>query len=156
MGLHLNLPESELVDPVMREHRNGVWWTCYGFERMWGICLGNPVGVYDNVINVNLPASDPGLDPNDFADPAYYVARARLAQVAGQIFKAIYLRRNKPAARETLQAQRVQDSLKNLLDWRKNLPPHLCIDLNGPPTSLTNAVSLYLSFNQVSPMSLRR
>lgn len=150
MGLHLNVSENELTDPALREHRNRVWWTCYSFDRMWGVNLGNPVGV-DNVIDVDLPSDKETLSADDFSDAAYYIARTRLAQVAGQVLQVMYLRNDRPDSREGSQAQRVQDSLKNLLRWRENLPNHLCVNANDPAQTLSNAVSLYLSFNQVRP-----
>ncbi|CAG9941789.1 unnamed protein product [Clonostachys rosea f. rosea IK726] len=155
MGLHLNVSENELTDPALREHRNRVWWTCYSFDRMWGVNLGNPVGVFDNVIDVDLPSDRETLSTDDFSDAAYYIARTRLAQVAGQVLQVMYLRNDRPDSREGSQAQRVQDSLKNLLRWRENLPNHLCVNANDPPQTLSNAVSLYLSFNQCIVMTTR-
>ncbi|KAF7624676.1 hypothetical protein AFLA_009917, partial [Aspergillus flavus NRRL3357] len=42
MGLHLNIPESQLSNACEREHRNRVWWTAYTLDRMWAAKLGYP------------------------------------------------------------------------------------------------------------------
>lgn len=34
MGLHLNIPETQMRDAGEREHRNRIWWTAYTLERI--------------------------------------------------------------------------------------------------------------------------
>ncbi|KAJ3954945.1 hypothetical protein N0V92_008530 [Colletotrichum tropicale] len=83
MGLHLNVPESQLRDVAAREHRNRVFWTAYIFDRMWASKLGHPVCVQDVDIEVDLP-SNPTVDESiadDFADASYFVASVKLARV---------------------------------------------------------------------------
>ncbi|KAH7009938.1 fungal-specific transcription factor domain-containing protein [Ilyonectria destructans] len=146
MGLHLNVPESQLSDPSVREHRNRVWWTAYSFDRMWASRLGHPVAIQDEFIEVDLP-SDPVLASNqdDFKDAAYLVASVRLARLAGRIGYSIYNRN----PQETSLSQRVQEALKDLRNWVEELPDHLHIDPkdhNVDPSP--KPLSLHLYFNQ--------
>ncbi|EXF82076.1 fungal specific transcription factor [Colletotrichum fioriniae PJ7] len=81
MGLHLNVPETQLRDAAAREHRVRVWWTAYIFDRMWAAKLSHPVAVQDIDIEVNLP-SNPVVDDNiadDFADASYFVASCAIS-----------------------------------------------------------------------------
>ncbi|KAM5362794.1 hypothetical protein ACJZ2D_012326 [Fusarium nematophilum] len=111
MGLHLNVPESQLRDAAAREHRNRVWWTAYSFDRMWASRLGHPVAIQNDDIQVDLP-SDAVLEthPDDFGDSAYFIASIRLARLSGRIIDSIYTR--KPQ-KKTL-SQRVQEALRDL------------------------------------------
>ncbi|KAK1498631.1 fungal specific transcription factor [Colletotrichum tamarilloi] len=81
MGLHLNVPETQLRDAAAREHRVRVWWTAYIFDRMWAAKLSHPVAVQDIDIEVDLP-SNPVVDDNiadDFADASYFVASCAIS-----------------------------------------------------------------------------
>ncbi|KAF4472184.1 hypothetical protein FALBO_904 [Fusarium albosuccineum] len=94
MGLHLNVPESQLRDAGAREHRNRVWWTAYSFDRMWASRLSHPVAIQDDDIEVDLP-SDPVLETpsDDFADSAYFIASISLAKLSARIINSIYTRK---------------------------------------------------------------
>lgn len=149
MGLHLNVPESQLSDAAIREHRNRVWWTAYCFDRMWAINLGNPVAAPDDVIDVDLPSNTALPDNEDFSDAAYYIARIRLAQLSGRIVQSVYIRKSKRSPQETTLSQRVQGALKDLHEWGESLPRHLHIDTSSAEKPNPATTSLHLSFNQV-------
>lgn len=146
MGLHLNVPESQLRDPAVREHRNRVWWTAYSFDRMWASRLGHPVAIQDEFIEVDLPTNPVlGGCHDDFMDSSYINANIRLARLAGRIGYSIYSR----AAQQTSLSQRVQEALKDLRNWVEELPAHLHIeskDSNADPSP--KPLSLHLYFNQ--------
>ncbi|KAI8722716.1 Zn(2)-C6 fungal-type domain-containing protein [Fusarium sp. LHS14.1] len=152
MGLHLNVPESQLRDAAAREHRNRVWWTAYSFDRMWASRLGHPVAIQDNDIEVDFP-SDPVLDPpsDDFADSAYFIASIRLARLAWRVINSIYTRRPQ---QKTL-SQRVQEALRDLRTFVEELPPHLHIESTDGPEPSPKPLSLHLYFNQVAITSTR-
>lgn len=150
IGLHLNVPDSQLRNAAVREHRNRLWWTAYIFDRMCALNLGNPVAVPDDVIDVNLPSKLDLPDTDDFADADYYIARIRLAHLSGRIVQSIYVRKSHPSPQEAMLAQRVQVCLKDLHEWGENLPAHLRLG-SGETVSLKSTMaSLHLSFNQVS------
>lgn len=142
MGLHLNVPESQLRDAAAREHRNRVWWTAYSFDRMWASRLGHPVAIQDSDIEVDFPSNTPS---DDFADSAYFIASIRLARLAGRVINSIYTRRPQ---QKTL-SQRVQEALRDLRTFVEELPPHLHIEPTDGPEPSPKPLSLHLYFNQV-------
>ncbi|KLO87809.1 positive activator of transcription [Fusarium fujikuroi] len=152
MGLHLNVPESQLRDAGAREHRNRVWWTAYSFDRMWASRLGHPVAIQDDDIEVDLP-TDPVLDTpsDDFADSSYFIAGLRLARLAAKVINAIYTRRPQ---QKTL-SQRVQEALRDLRAFVEELPPHLHIEPTDAPEPSPKPLSLHLYFNQVAITATR-
>ncbi|EGU86323.1 hypothetical protein FOQG_12489 [Fusarium oxysporum f. sp. raphani 54005] len=152
MGLHLNVPESQLRDTGAREHRNRVWWTAYSFDRMWASRLGHPVAIQDDDIEVDLP-TDPVLDTpsDDFADSSYFIAGLRLARLAAKVINAIYTRRPQ---QKTL-SQRVQEALRDLRAFVEELPPHLHIEPTDAPEPSPKPLSLHLYFNQVAITATR-
>ncbi|KAF6828320.1 fungal specific transcription factor domain-containing protein [Colletotrichum plurivorum] len=146
MGLHLNVPESQLRDVAAREHRNRVFWTAYTFDRMWAAKLSHPVCVQDVDIEVDLP-SNPPVDAgvsDDFPDASYFVASVKLARVLGRIVPSIYRRRNQ----QTSLSHRVQEALNDLRGWFEELPPQLHIDSEAAFGDSPKPISLHLNFNQ--------
>ncbi|KAH6689747.1 fungal-specific transcription factor [Plectosphaerella plurivora] len=153
MGLHLNIPVSQMSDPAVREHRRRVFWTAYIFDRMWASKLGHPPAIQDDDIDVDLP-SNPPLDPavaGDFADAEYYIASLRLAGVITRVIRSIYSRRNQGTTLST----RVQQALKDLRAWVEELPGHLHVDAQGFAESVPKPVPLHLSFNQCAILATR-
>ncbi|KAF7561858.1 hypothetical protein G7046_g2287 [Stylonectria norvegica] len=152
MGLHLNVPESQLSDAGAREHRNRVWWTAYNFDRMWAAKLGHPVAVRDDAIEVDLPTNTiVGEGDDDFDDSAYFIAKIRLARLSGRILNSIYSRR----AQDKSLSQRVQEALKELQAWVEELPSHLHIESNDATELSPKPASLHLSFNQCALSATR-
>ncbi|KAK6222559.1 fungal specific transcription factor [Colletotrichum tabaci] len=153
MGLHLNVPESQLRDAAAREHRVRVWWTAYIFDRMWAAKLGHPVAVQDIEIEVDLP-SNPAVDESvadDFADASYFVASVKLARLLGRVVPSIYRRR----AQQTSLSHRVQEALKELRAWSGELPPQLHIDFKPTSERTPKPISLHLNFNQCAVSTTR-
>ncbi|KAK1634526.1 fungal-specific transcription factor domain-containing protein [Colletotrichum phormii] len=153
MGLHLNVPESQLRDAAAREHRVRVWWTAYIFDRMWAAKLSHPVAVQDIDIEVDLP-SNPVVDDNiadDFADASYFVASVKLAGLLGKVVPSIYRRR----AQDTSLSHRVQEALKDLRGWSAELPPQLHIDSKPTSERMPKPISLHLNFNQCAISTTR-
>ncbi|TIC95126.1 putative transcriptional regulatory protein C3C7.04 [Colletotrichum higginsianum] len=153
MGLHLNVPESQLRDAAAREHRVRVWWTAYIFDRMWAAKLGHPVAVQDIDIEVDLP-SNPAVDESvadDFADASYFVASVKLARLLGRVVPSIYRRR----AQQTSLSHRVQEALKELRAWSGELPPQLHIDFKPTSERTPKPISLHLNFNQCAVSTTR-
>ncbi|KAI8312859.1 putative transcriptional regulatory protein [Colletotrichum sp. SAR11_59] len=151
MGLHLNIPESQLRDPDLREHRKRLFWTTYIFDRVWASKLGHPSAIQDNDIGVDLP-SEPVVGQTfgaDFDDAAYHIANLRLAALVTKTVRSIYGQRNQGDA--TLST-RVQQALKDLRAWVEDLPAHLQID---NPDSGPKPISLHLSFNQCAILATR-
>ncbi|KAJ3949286.1 uncharacterized protein N0V96_000401 [Colletotrichum fioriniae] len=151
MGLHLNIPESQLRDPDLREHRKRLFWTTYIFDRIWASKLGHPTAIQDSDVGVDLPseAADDGTavvrtHAADFEDTAYHVASLRLAALITKTVRSIYGQRSQGEA--TTLSTRVQQALKDLRAWVEDLPAHLQLDNAGTGPK---PISLHLSFNQV-------
>lgn len=149
MGLHLNVPRGQLEDASVREHRIRLWWTAYTFDRMFSMNLGNPVAAPDDVIDVGRPSNSEALPAEDFTNTEYHCSRLSLAQIAGRIVQSIYVRKSTNGPPSATLAQRVQEILKSLHDWRENLPTNLSLDHSSVERRDATTLSLQLSFNQV-------
>ncbi|KAL4772423.1 fungal-specific transcription factor domain-containing protein [Aspergillus nidulans var. acristatus] len=154
MGLHLNIPESQLSDAGEREHRNRIFWTAYTFDRMWAAKLGYPCAISDDGIEVSLPSSSSGLGDKgalDFPDRDYFVARIGLARISGRIIYSIY---GKKAQTSSL-SHRVQEVFADLRRWLEELPSSLrspaCSEGDWDPKSR----SLHLLSNQLAILATR-
>ncbi|KAK1716104.1 hypothetical protein CaCOL14_009186 [Colletotrichum acutatum] len=157
MGLHLNIPESQLRDPDLREHRKRLFWTTYIFDRIWASKLGHPTAIQDSDVGVDLPseaaddrAAVVRTHATDFEDTAYHVASLRLAALITKTVRSIYGQRSQGEA--TTLSTRVQQALKDLRAWVEDLPAHLQIDNAGTGPK---PISLHLSFNQCAILATR-
>ncbi|KUL88783.1 hypothetical protein ZTR_03522 [Talaromyces verruculosus] len=154
MGLHLNIPETQMRDTGEREHRNRIWWTAYTLERMWAAKLGYPPAIRDDDIEVNLPSNPVGLDDSsasDFPDCAYFIARIGLARLSSRIIHSIY---GQKADTPSL-SRRVQDAFGDLRCWLKDLPQSLQIDAREEGDLDPRVRSLHLLFNQLAIIATR-
>ncbi|KAF9632934.1 hypothetical protein BFW01_g3797 [Lasiodiplodia theobromae] len=147
-GLHLNVPESQLPDPGVREHRQRLFWTAYNFDRMWASKLGHPPAIQDDDIGVDMPSESPvgSKSSNDFTDSAYHVANIRLTSLLTKVIRSVYSLRKQNQG-ESLST-RVHQSLKDLQSWVESLPPQLQIDPSSETTHDLKTISLHLAFNQ--------
>ncbi|RAL13745.1 transcription factor domain-containing protein [Aspergillus homomorphus CBS 101889] len=146
IGLNHNIPESQLIDPVERQHRVRIWWTIYIFDRMWGSKMGVPSQILDDDIHLDMPSTitPVALHEEQFSDTEYLKANISLARIVGETITKLYSRRKYS---ETF-LQRVQKLLKALKNWVETLPEHLRLSQEEPETSRTPVGSLHLSFNQ--------
>ncbi|KAF7155096.1 hypothetical protein CNMCM5623_005304 [Aspergillus felis] len=153
IGLNHNIPESQLIDPVERQHRVRIWWTIYIFDRMWGSKMGMPSQILDDDIHVDMPSriSPAQLHDEQFSDPDYQTANIELARIVGETIAKLYSRRKYS---ETF-LQRVQKLLKALKNWVDTLPDHLRLNENDPEMNTKHISSLHLAFNQCVILTTR-
>ncbi|GFF43806.1 uncharacterized transcriptional regulatory protein C3C7.04 [Aspergillus udagawae] len=153
IGLNHNIPESQLIDPVERQHRVRIWWTIYIFDRMWGSKMGMPSQILDDDIHVDMPSriSPAQLHDEQFSDPEYQTANIELARIVGETIAKLYSRRKYS---ETF-LQRVQKLLKALKNWVDTLPDHLRLNENDPEMNTKHISSLHLAFNQCVILTTR-
>ncbi|KAF2189095.1 hypothetical protein K469DRAFT_737342 [Zopfia rhizophila CBS 207.26] len=154
IGLHMNIPESQLNDRYDRENRNRVFYTAYIFDRMWASKLGQPVSIRDNEIELDAPSSVGLSEPKsgDFGDPKYIIFSIKLAQLATHVIATIYDRSRQQGA----FSQRVQQALRDLRSWVGDLPDHLILNADEPSQAAQNhIVYLHLSFNQCVILATR-
>lgn len=147
IGMNHNIPESQLIDPVERQHRVRIWWTIYIFDRMWASKMGLPSQILDDDVHLDLPStiSPPQLHEEQFSDTEYLVANVKLAGIVGETIAKLYSRRKYT---ETF-LQRVQKLLKALKNWVETLPPHIRLNEEDQEANKKSISSLHLAFNQV-------
>ncbi|KAE8144383.1 fungal-specific transcription factor [Aspergillus avenaceus] len=153
IGLNHNIPESQLIDPVERQHRIRIWWTIYTFDRMWGSKMGHPSQILDDDIHLDMPSnvSPAQLHEEQFSDTDFVTANINLARIVGETIAKLYSRRK---YNETF-LQRVQKLLKALKNWVETLPEHLRLNKDDPDINRKHISSLHLSFNQCVILTTR-
>ncbi|KAJ5102709.1 Major facilitator superfamily domain general substrate transporter [Penicillium argentinense] len=153
IGLNHNIPESQLIDPVERQHRIEIWWTIYIFDRMWGSKMGLPMQILDEDIHVDMPSP---INPRwrheeELSDTDYMTANIKLARIVGETISKLYSRRK---YQETF-LQRVQKLLKALKNWVDTLPESLRLNMEDLESSKKPLVSLHMAFNQCVILTTR-
>lgn len=154
LGLHIEIGESQLRDPAMREHRCRLWWTAYRFDRLWASKIGWPPSIPDDSIEIGLP-SDEGLSQEvrgDFEDAEYMIMSVRLARMLNHAVNTLYVRKRQP----TSFSERVQVAVRALRDWADGLPAHLKLEegesIRNPES---HVLYLHLAFNQAVIVTTR-
>ena len=153
IGLNHNIPESQLIDPVERQHRIQIWWTIYIFDRMWGSKMGLPMQILDEDIHVDMPSpiAQRWRHEEELSDPEYMTANIKLARIVGETITKLYSRRK---YQETF-LQRVQKLLKALKNWVETLPESLRLNMEDLESSKKPLVSLHMAFNQCIILTTR-
>lgn len=153
IGLNHNIPESQLIDPVERQHRIEIWWTIYIFDRMWGSKMGLPMQILDEDIHVDMPTpiSPRWRHEEELSDTEYMSANIKLARIVGETITKLYSRRK---YQETF-LQRVQKLLKALKNWVETLPESLRLNMEDLESSKKPVVSLHMAFNQCVILTTR-
>lgn len=153
IGLNHNIPESQLIDPVERQHRIEIWWTIYIFDRMWGSKMGLPMQILDEDIHVDMPStiSPRWRHEEELSDTEYMTANIKLARIVGETITKLYSRRK---YQETF-LQRVQKLLKALKHWVETLPESLRLNMEDLESSKKPVVSLHMAFNQCVILTTR-
>ncbi|KAJ5101571.1 Major facilitator superfamily domain general substrate transporter [Penicillium alfredii] len=153
IGLNHNISESQLIDPVERQHRIEIWWTIYIFDRMWGSKMGLPMQILDDDIHVDMPSavSPRWRHDEELSDTDYMTANIKLARIVGETITKLYSRRK---YRETF-LQRVQKLLKALKNWVETLPESLRLNMDDLESSKKPVVSLHMAFNQCVILTTR-
>ncbi|CAI7612426.1 unnamed protein product [Penicillium glandicola] len=153
IGLNHNIAESQLIDPVERQHRIQIWWTIYIFDRMWGSKMGLPMQILDEDIHVDMPStiSPRWRHEEELSDSEYMTANIKLARIVGETITRLYSRRK---YQETF-LQRVQKLLKALKHWVETLPESLRLNMEDLESSKKPIVSLHMAFNQCVILTTR-
>jgi hypothetical protein len=157
LGLHMEIGESQLQDPAMREHRCRLWWTAYRFDRMWASKIGWPPSIPDDSVEIGLPSNE-GLSAlsatsrSDFGDAEFISMAVRLARMLNHAVNTLYVRRRQP----TSFSERVQVAVRALREWSDGLPDHLKVDEDElAPNPESHVLYLHLAFNQAVIVTTR-
>ncbi|KAM0717252.1 hypothetical protein Q7P37_007104 [Cladosporium fusiforme] len=144
LGLHIEISDTQLRDPVLREHRCRLWWTAYRFDRLWAGRNGVPPSIPDDSIEIRLP-SDEGLPPGsevDFRDASHLIMSVRLSRILCNAVNILYVWKRQ----QTSFSERVQEAVRSLRDWAEEIPPHLRLKQNEPLEPRVQY--MHLAFNQ--------
>ncbi|KAK1655881.1 fungal-specific transcription factor domain-containing protein, partial [Colletotrichum phormii] len=157
IGLHLNIPESQLPDPMIRQHRKCLFWTAYIIDRLCAANLNHPPAIRDDDIGVDLPCEPSTSSSTDsYGDSDYHVANIKLAGLLTSIIRSVYSVRTQAEGTCANLSSRVQGCLKDLQCWFETLPRSLQIgdkSLNEPHDH--KVVSLHLRFYQCVILATR-
>lgn len=147
MGLHFNLPESQLADAAAREHLNRIWWSSYVLDHTSEAITSHIVSIADAEVFADLPSGTrvEGSEAGDFENTDCTLARIGLARITRRMIQSVYGRAEQ---RESF-LQRVQYALRDLKQWLGGLPPGIRMDSQASPEQAGPAQSLHLAFNQV-------
>lgn len=112
---------------------------------MWASKLGQPLGIQDNDISVDLPSIQDVSEneKGELPDSGFVLASIELARIAGNIINTIYCRNKPPPF-----VQSVQKILRSLKKWVATLPANVRLGTHGGTTA-RHITALHLSFNQV-------
>ncbi|KAF3811979.1 hypothetical protein GCG54_00002931 [Colletotrichum gloeosporioides] len=121
-GMHRKYP-GDLIDPVIRETRNRVWWTAYTTEKRIGIFHGRPLSIAAADVDAEMPVDRPNIwagspPPNT----AHMLATLQLNQALSRINHQISLFK-------TFEKHEIPDGITKLVEmkaqlhtWWNNLP----------------------------------
>lgn len=144
LGLHIEISDSQLKDPVLREHRCRLWWTAYRFDRLWAGRNGIPPSIPDDSIEIRLPSDSnlPAGSEIDFRDASHLIASVHLSRILCNAVNTLYVWKRQ----QTSFSERVQAAVRSLRDWAEDIPPHLALKPNEPLEPRVQY--MHLSFNQ--------
>lgn len=156
IGLHLNIPESQLPDARILEHRKRLFWTAYVIDRLCAANLNHPPAIQDNDIGVGLPSEIPASNPTGWGDSEYHISSIKLAGLLTVTIRSVYsLVRNQDEGTCANLSSCVQGCLKDLQSWFDSLPRPLQLDENSINDHHDHkVVSLHLRFYQVGHLAL--
>lgn len=157
IGMHLNIPESQLPDVGILEHRKRLFWSAYIIDRLCAANLNHPPAIQDDDIGVDLPSEMSTSGPNDsWGDSEYQNTSIKLAGLLNVTIRSVYsLVRSQDEGTCANLSNRVQGCLKDLQSWFDRLPRPLQLDensINEPQDH--KVVSLHLRFYQVGHLAL--
>lgn len=154
IGLHLNVPESQLPDPRIREHRKRLFWTAFVLDRIFASKLNHPPAILDDDIDLDLPSEVPTSVPNDsFGDAEYQVANITLARLLSTIIRSVYSVRKQAEGTCADVSSRAKACLNGLQSWYEGIPRRFQIDDKSMDDHHERQIlSLHLRFYQVVPL----
>ncbi|UQC81859.1 uncharacterized protein CLUP02_07345 [Colletotrichum lupini] len=128
-------------------HLNRLWWTVYMQERRLAAATGNPAGILDDVIEIDMPTDSPGFPP---ALPLR--TNIKIAKVTGRI-----LSRNRP---EETFVPNVQEIVQSLYWIAKEIPGEFSPKLSDMPSmegdvSLRTSAYLHMMLYQAILLTIR-
>ncbi|KAJ2972206.1 hypothetical protein NQ176_g7287 [Zarea fungicola] len=131
-----------------RAHANRLWWTVYMQERRLAAATGNPVGIPDNSIDIDLP-----FDAAGFVPAGAMAVNLTAARIAGQIQSLLYS--SNPILQESFVAS-VRRILGSLYKATQDIPPEHVLNFTVQPLRVhRTSASLYLMLYQSMMHAIR-
>ncbi|KAH8721890.1 hypothetical protein BGZ61DRAFT_447607 [Ilyonectria robusta] len=130
-------------------HLTRLFWTIYMQERRLAAATGNPSGIRDQSIDVELPTNSPGFAP---AGPI--CINIKIARVTGRILSVLY---GPDLHTEDTFVPNVQEIVKSLYEISQEIPSDTAKDFQGmgPDLCLRTTGSLHLMLYQATLLTLR-
>ncbi|KAK2031066.1 hypothetical protein LX32DRAFT_662090 [Colletotrichum zoysiae] len=133
-------------------HLNRLWWTVYMQERRLAAATGNPSGILDEAIEVDMPKDSPGFSP---ALPLG--TNIKIARVTGRILQTIYGPGTHP---EETFVPNVQGIVQSLYWIAKEIPGELSastsdIGSTDGEVSLRTSAYLHMMLYQAILLTIR-
>ncbi|KAK2729836.1 fungal specific transcription factor domain-containing protein [Colletotrichum kahawae] len=150
-GYHRNSGTKHLLQSE-KVHLNRLWWTVYMQERRLAAATGNPSGISDDVIEIEMPIDSPGFPP---ALPLR--TNIKIARVTGRILSTIYGPGNHP---EDAFVPSVQEIVQSLYWIAKEIPGDFSSKLFDIPSmegdvSLRTSAYLHMMLYQAILLTIR-
>ncbi|TEA15283.1 putative transcriptional regulatory protein [Colletotrichum sidae] len=150
-GFHRTSGTKHLLQSE-KVHLNRLWWTVYMQERRLAAATGNPSGISDDVIEIDMPNDSPGFPP---ALPLR--TNIRIARVTGRILSTIYGPGNH---REETFVPNVQEIVQSLYWIAKEIPGEFSGKLIISPlldgdVSLRTSAYLHMMLYQAILLTIR-
>lgn len=132
-----------------RVHLNRLWWTVYMQERRLAAATGNPSGIRDESIDIELPTNSPGFAP---AGPL--CINIKIARVTGRILSVLY---DPEPHTEDIFVPKVQEIVRSLYEISQEIPSDTAKDFQGMGRDLClrTTGSLHLMLYQATLLTLR-
>lgn len=150
MGLHFDLPNTQMNDPELKEHLKRVWWTSYVLDHLCASISSQLVSISDKdiFVDLSLGLNVTGARQSDFEHSDWIIARVQLAKLTRRTIETVYGRRQQNES----FLQRVQYSLRDLKQWLNGLPKDMKMDTQSSHLKSSPIQSLHLTFNQVNQL----
>ncbi|KAF5013268.1 hypothetical protein FDECE_697 [Fusarium decemcellulare] len=132
-----------------RVHLNRLWWTIYMQERRLAAATGNPSGINDEVIELDLPTNSPGFSP-----AAPLCTNIKIGRVTGRIINVIYGKN--PQSEQTFVSS-VQEIVQAISDISQDIPSELEPERyhSSSELSLRTVASLHFMLCQATLLTIR-
>ncbi|CAR30716.1 ZYRO0E00572p [Zygosaccharomyces rouxii] len=155
-GMHVDAQRDNLTRFEL-EHRRRLWWTVYMFERMLSSKAGLPLSFTDNTISTELPGDfdmskpPPGCEHYIFPEAEYIINCVKIVRINAQILNKLYQRQPNTNILAALKSV-----VKQLLQWRNNLPSFLQVDFTEKHLKISRlCANLFTEYFQGMNLAIR-
>lgn len=156
LGMHVDA-QRETLTRFELEHRRRLWWTVYMFERMLSSKAGLPLSFTDNTISTELPGDfdmskpPPGCEHYIFPEAEYIINCVKIVRINAQILNKLY--QHQP---NTNILAALKSAVKQLLQWRNNLPDFLQVDFTEKHLNISRlGANLFTEYFQGLNLAIR-